>query len=75
MNLLKKIWSWFDGRKTTIGAILLGLSTVITQLVIGVNHYDPAWLDTVILNLNYVGEAFVGGGLIHKLAKSSKTEE
>ncbi len=69
MEKLTAIWNWFDGKKTAIGGTLLLVSTVITQLVIGVNHYDPSWLDTVIANLNYIGEAFTAGGLIHKAVK------
>lgn len=70
MQTLSNLWIFFDGKKTVIGTALLSLSAVITQLVIGVNHYDPAWLDQVVANINYVGEAFMVGGIIHKSVKT-----
>ncbi len=75
MNDLKNLWLYFDGKKTNIGAVLLFLSTLITQWLIGVNHFDPSWLDTVVLNLNYIGGVLTVGGLTHQAVKISKGED
>lgn len=62
MGTLLKIWNWFDGKKTAIGAALL--------LLHGVPHLmgliGPEALDVIL----YLGRALAGGGIVHKLTKS-----
>lgn len=70
MNLLTSIWNWFDGKKTAIGAACLLAVTIINQWIIGVNHFHPDWLNTVLANLSYVGETLTAVGIGHRIKKS-----
>lgn len=70
MNLLLGLWTWLDGKKTIISAICLTIALVMKQLLVDLNGYDPAWVEFVIKNLNYIGEAFGVTGLLHKATKT-----
>lgn len=57
MKALLKLWSWFDEKKTIIGAALLFLDGGLNGL-----GYD-------IPGLKELGMAFAGSGLAHKVIK------
>ena len=56
--MIKAIWGWFNGKKTTIGFIL---ETVGTGLI---SQYPTAGLI-----LQVVGGALGGTGVVHKIIK------
>ena len=61
---MNKIWTWLDGKKTSIGAVLL--------IICGAPHLEQ-WISPDILDIvYYVGSVLGAGGVIHKVAKSSK---
>ena len=68
MTWLLKFWNWMSGKKTAIGAALLLISTIISQ-VAALNHFTWAWIPIVTNNLDYIGGLLTGGGLLHKAAK------
>ena len=67
---MKKIWSFLDGKKTSIGTIAFIAACMLNEVVKGIWHVDVFWLDPSIETLNWVGVAFGGTGLAHKLSKS-----
>lgn len=75
MNFLTNIWNWFDGKKTNIGAAILTLAFVLTQVdtqvVVAIWHMQlPTWFAPFIQTLEWAGTAFSGVGLLHKANKS-----
>lgn len=69
------ILNWFDGKKTTIGAVLLFIATVGTEVIVGKWNYSPEWMQPTIETLNWLGMAFTGLGLGHKAIKFSPTDK
>ena len=65
---MNKLITWFNGKKTGIGAILLTLAVVIPKFA-GIWEFDPEWLPKIIQTLEYTGMIFTGGGLGHKAVK------
>ena len=64
-----KFWNWLNGKKTVIAAILLVVSAILTQVVVGIFEVDAAWVTKVVETLNWVG-GFIGtAGLGHKAVK------
>ena len=74
MDKLKQLWEMLNGYKTSIGAVILTIAFIITQVETQVfisiwNIAVPAWVDKSVLTLQWIGSAFSGVGVIHKLAK------
>lgn len=69
MNIILKLWNFFNGKKTVIGAVLLFLAEAMEKVLIGIWHVDAPWILPAIATLKWAGMAFVGGGVWHKLTK------
>ncbi len=63
MNTVKSVWSWFDGNKTLIGAIILLFVNEPGDLF-GIPIAEQLFL--------WLGNLLVSGGLAHKLLKGTK---
>ena len=73
MNFINKIIqliNWLNGKKTTIGCIILVIATAMTQITQAAG-VSSALLTQIISVLNYVGLAIGGTGLGHKGYKST----
>lgn len=74
METLLKIWNYFNGKKTSIGALILTLAFLITQVqsqvFVGIWGIEvPVWVDKTVLTLEWVGSILSGVGLLHKKVK------
>ncbi len=65
MKLLNNVWKWFDGNKTTIGAISLMVvnSPYVEELITNPNLYTLA---------QGIAGTIFGIGLTHKAGKAIK---
>ena len=70
MTFLQKLWAFFNGKKTAIGAVLLGISAFLTNVVIGDLGNEATWILQAVAILDWVGMALAGGGLFHKGTKA-----
>lgn len=59
MNFLLKIWEWFNGNKTIIGAVLISATT----LPFIASHPD------LVAALQWIGGILAGTGIAHKITK------
>lgn len=66
MLFMNNIFTWLNGKKTTIGAILLFAAVFCGEVIVGIWHYNPDWMPKLIETLNWVGMPLTGAGLIHK---------
>ena len=64
-EIIKKIWNWFNGKKSAIGVI--GLS--VCQLGLISKNVDPDILEAFKLGFSIIG----GVGIIHKDLKSDNS--
>ena len=64
------LWTWLDGKKTIIGAIVLTLSAFAQQILVDIWHVDWAWLPNLINTFDWIGLAVGGTGLMHKASKA-----
>ena len=72
MNWLQKLWAWFDGKKTTIGAVILMIPALINEVLIGIWNLPPhPWLE-IAGTCSWIGLVIAGGGAIHKAQKAIK---
>lgn len=71
---MKTLWTLFDGHKTTIGAVVLVVSAVLSQVVIGIWEVQSIPLDKTILTLDWIGMAVGGTGILHKVVKAGQGE-
>jgi len=69
MNTITNLWNWLDGKKTTIGAVLLFLSTFLSEVIVSKWGVTAAWMTPSIETLNWLGMALTGLGLGHKALK------
>lgn len=69
METLKKIWDALNGNKTTIGACILFIGTIITQVVVGIWHVEGSWVTPTIQTIDWIGMTITGVGIIHKAVK------
>lgn len=69
METLNKIWQALQGKKTTIGAVVLFTGTILTQVIVGIWHVEGEWVEPTIKTIDWVGMAITGVGLIHKSVK------
>ena len=61
---MSKIWTWLDGKKTGIGAVLL--------IICGIPHLET-WINPNIIDVvYYIGSVLGAGGVLHKVAKRKK---
>lgn len=74
INLLIKIWQWFDNKKTIIGSFFLIISAFCTQVLIGIWNASWDWLPLLIQTFDWIGMVLGGTGLIHKAYKSRNSE-
>lgn len=63
------IVEWFNGRKTAIGGKTLILAEFIDKVVVGIWHFNPAWMPQVTETLEWFGFILGGVGLLHKGTK------
>jgi hypothetical protein len=61
---MENLINWFNGKKTTIGAIILFIAVM--------PHIDEYVGQNLVDILNYIGQAFVGIGIMHKGVKVAK---
>jgi len=64
-----KLINWLNGKKTAIGAIVLFISTLLSEVVCGIWNVNALWVTNLIETLNWIGMAITGVGLTHKIAK------
>ena len=63
------MWEFLSGKKTTIGAALLFVSTVLDQVVSGIWGMDEPWISKTVQTFDWAGMAITGTGLTHKALK------
>lgn len=70
MNVKWIIFAWqlLSGKKTTIGAILLTLAIMLTNIA-AIWEIDSDIVQKIIETLRYIGTIATGGGLAHKIIK------
>lgn len=66
-----KIWNWFNGKKSVIGAYAFGSAYVIGKLssIWGIQY---SWIPPLIDTLTEAGAILTGVGVIHKGVKAVK---
>lgn len=69
--MINNLINWFNGKKTTIAAILMALSMFITEVLIGIWGMEVDWFPMLVKTLNWVGMILGGTGLIHKAIKTN----
>ena len=79
MKLLKKIWTWLDGKKTMLGTVLFilgeGLQYFSDSFLTGIWHLAPIpHLTQIIASLNWFATVLGGTGLLHKGVKSAAAD-
>lgn len=69
MDTIIQIWNWLSGKKTVIGSICLWIAGVFMPFIINDLGINPAWFDTLISVLSWVGGILTPLGVVHKAAK------
>lgn len=69
METLTKIWTFFNGKKTTIGAVILFIAVFLNEVVGGIWGVDAPSLHKAIQTLNWIGMPLTAGGVFHKAVK------
>ena len=69
MNIITKVWNYFNGNKTTIGAIIMVASLFMQEVTIDIWLYNPDWMPKLIQSLNWIGGITGAIGLTHKSVK------
>lgn len=69
---MNTIIEYFNGKKTTIGAIILFLATFLSEVIVSKWNVQVDWMQPLIETLNWVGMAMTGLGLGHKAMKPSE---
>ncbi len=71
MDWITRAWEWFNGKKSTIGGVLLWLGyTGIPYLTS--QGFDPVWLNYVMDFFVWFGQILLPVGLAHKYVKVKK---
>ena len=70
---MNTIITWFNGKKTIIGSVLMTASIILTEVVVGIWMVEGDWIAPTVKTLNWVGMLLGGTGLIHKAMKPSTT--
>lgn len=66
--MIDKIITWFDGKKTSIGAVLFFLAALITKIV-SAYEITVGWITPTIEIIEYVAMTLTTVGLGHKAIK------
>lgn len=69
---MRKLWNYFNGRKTVIGTCMLCAQAFASQVIIGIWDIGAhnATMTNTVDTLAWLGMAFGGVGLSHKALKS-----
>lgn len=70
MQRIMKVWTILNGRKTSIGFVLCGLSDLLTGVLVDIWHVEGFHLAEIAKTLNMIGWSFGGVGAGHKLLKT-----
>jgi hypothetical protein len=70
-----KLWLWFNGKKTIIGAVLLMAHAFMQHCVVGIWHYDNPTFLNFDNTVDWLGQGFTGMGITHKLLKELPTKD
>lgn len=71
---MKAVWTWFDGKKTLIGTIILFLSAFVSQFLQGIWQLPAEPWNKVSMSLDWIGMAVAGLGAVHKAQKAATTK-
>jgi hypothetical protein len=66
-----KIITFFNGKKTIIGSILMTLAIIITEVLVGIWGVEGEWIAPTVKTLNWIGMLLGGTGLLHKAMKGN----
>jgi len=67
---MRKVWTWFNEKKTTIGAALFFAAMLLQKMgEIWLGTESPDWIPKLIESLEWFGGIFSGIGLSHKGVK------
>ena len=66
------MWEILNGKKTAIATAVLGVSAILSQVVVGIWEYSPDWMPKLVMTLDYVGMVIGSVGLGHKGVKTVK---
>lgn len=69
MDTIRQIWEWLSGKKTVIGTTCLWIAGIFIPFIINDMNFHPAWFDTVITVLNWIGGILAPLGITHKAKK------
>lgn len=68
---MEKIWNWFNGKKSVIGAYAFGAAYAIGK-VASIWGIQYSWIPPLIDTLTESGAILTGVGVIHKGVKAVK---
>ena len=70
MEVIKKIWNFFNGKKTLIGGICVWISiSLIGDLLIGQLGMTSAILTKIAAVFLWIGQYLTPVGVLHKVGK------
>lgn len=69
METLTKFWEFLNGKKTTVGAIILFVAVFLNEVVVGIWGVDTSEIHKAIQTLNWIGMPLTAGGVFHKAVK------
>jgi hypothetical protein len=70
MKFLNDLINWFNGKKTTIAAVLMFLASFLMEVVVGKFGATAAWIQPTVDTLLWFGMVLGGVGLAHKAIKA-----
>jgi hypothetical protein len=65
------MWEKLNGNKTIIGGIMLFVASMINIVLVQKYSINPQWLLITLDFVQYIGDAIVGGGVLHKVVKKT----
>ncbi len=69
MEAVSKLFTWLNGKKTTIGAAILFIAVFLKEVIGGIWGVNTPELINTIETLNWIGMPLTGVGLFHKSTK------
>ena len=72
---MMKLWGWFSGKKTGLGAAALMLAVLLQDVIVGEFGFSAPWIDGAVGTLEKLGVLFGGVGLTHKAVKAAPAPE
>lgn len=69
MEKIQKLWTWFDGKKSAIGAYCFGGAYAIGKLA-GIWNVHYSWIPPTMDTLTEAGAVLTGMGIVHKGVKA-----